>query len=61
MDKEFSGRIKNFEDKLKGTTSLDKKPKDLLRAIGLYIYFSILSYFKTIFIINAKTIISYVL
>ncbi|XP_011172148.2 F-actin-monooxygenase Mical isoform X2 [Solenopsis invicta] len=34
VDEEFSGRIKDFEDKLKGTTSAEKKPKDLLRAIG---------------------------
>ncbi|XP_011345174.1 F-actin-monooxygenase Mical isoform X2 [Ooceraea biroi] len=34
MDEEFSGRIKNFEDKLKGTSFLEKKPRDLLRAIG---------------------------
>ncbi|XP_036148722.1 F-actin-monooxygenase Mical isoform X2 [Monomorium pharaonis] len=34
VDEEFSGRIKDFEDKLKGTTSSEKKPKDLLRAIG---------------------------
>jgi hypothetical protein len=46
MDEEFSGRIKNFEAKLKGTTSLDKKPRDLLRAIGLYISFYIMHYYK---------------
>ncbi|XP_071572314.1 uncharacterized protein Mical isoform X1 [Temnothorax nylanderi] len=34
VDEEFSGRIKDFEDKLKGTTSSEKKPRDLLRAIG---------------------------
>ncbi|XP_058793152.1 F-actin-monooxygenase Mical [Phymastichus coffea] len=34
IDEGFSGRIKNIEEKLKGTTSTDKKPKDLLRAIG---------------------------
>ena len=34
VDEEFSGRIKNFEEKLKGTTPSDKKPKDLLRSIG---------------------------
>ncbi|XP_033221459.1 F-actin-monooxygenase Mical isoform X2 [Belonocnema kinseyi] len=33
-DDDFSGRIKNIEDKLRGTASTDKKPKDLLRAIG---------------------------
>jgi hypothetical protein len=32
-DENFSGRIKNLEEKLKGTIS-DKKPKDLRRAIG---------------------------
>ncbi|XP_053994798.1 F-actin-monooxygenase Mical isoform X2 [Hylaeus volcanicus] len=34
IDEEFSGRIKNIEDKLKGSTPSEKKPKDLLRAIG---------------------------
>ncbi|XP_025263534.1 F-actin-monooxygenase Mical isoform X3 [Camponotus floridanus] len=34
VDEEFSGKIKDFEDKLKGTTSSEKKPRDLLRAIG---------------------------
>ncbi|CAK9803584.1 [F-actin]-monooxygenase Mical [Anthophora plagiata] len=34
IDEEFSGRIKNIEDKLKGTTPTEKKPKDLMRAIG---------------------------
>jgi hypothetical protein len=33
MDKDFSGRIKTLEEKLKGT-AVDKKPKDLRRAIG---------------------------
>ncbi|RZF36311.1 hypothetical protein LSTR_LSTR014575 [Laodelphax striatellus] len=33
-DEDFSGRIKNIEAKLKGGSILDKKPKDLLRAIG---------------------------
>ncbi|XP_046409938.1 F-actin-monooxygenase Mical isoform X1 [Neodiprion fabricii] len=33
-DEEFSGRIKNIEDKLKGTAPTEKKPRDLLRAIG---------------------------
>ncbi|XP_014262535.1 F-actin-monooxygenase Mical isoform X1 [Cimex lectularius] len=32
-DKEFSGRVKDLEAKLRGVHS-DKKPKDLLRAIG---------------------------
>ncbi|XP_076385758.1 molecule interacting with CasL isoform X4 [Megachile rotundata] len=34
IDEEFSGRIKNIEDKLKGSTPSEKKPRDLLRAIG---------------------------
>ncbi|KZC12108.1 Protein-methionine sulfoxide oxidase Mical [Dufourea novaeangliae] len=34
IDEEFSGRIKNIEDKLKGATPSEKKPRDLLRAIG---------------------------
>lgn len=34
FDKDFSGRIKNIEDKLRGALPTDKKPKDLLRAIG---------------------------
>ncbi|XP_012287376.1 F-actin-monooxygenase Mical isoform X2 [Orussus abietinus] len=34
IDEEFSGRIKNIEDKLRGNTPAEKKPKDLLRAIG---------------------------
>ncbi|XP_024947547.1 F-actin-monooxygenase Mical isoform X15 [Cephus cinctus] len=34
VDEGFSGRIKNIEDKLRGTAPSDKKPKDLLRAIG---------------------------
>jgi len=46
MDEEFSGRIKNFEAKLKGTIPLEKKPRDLLRAIGLYIFFYIVLYIK---------------
>ncbi|PSN38132.1 hypothetical protein C0J52_08223, partial [Blattella germanica] len=33
IDENFSGRIKNIEEKLKGNIS-DKKPKDLRRAIG---------------------------
>ncbi|XP_039287410.1 F-actin-monooxygenase Mical [Nilaparvata lugens] len=33
-DQDFSGRIKNIEAKLKGGAISDKKPKDLLRAIG---------------------------
>lgn len=32
-DKEFSGRVKDIEAKLRGTHN-DKKPKDLMRAIG---------------------------
>lgn len=35
-DQDFSGRVKNIEDKLKGVAH-DKKPKDLRRAIGQYI------------------------
>lgn len=34
MDDDFSGRIKNIEDKLRGTAATEKKPRDLLRAIG---------------------------
>lgn len=34
VDEEFSGRIKNFEEKLRGTPVAEKKPRDLLRAIG---------------------------
>ncbi|XP_026299736.1 F-actin-monooxygenase Mical isoform X4 [Apis mellifera] len=34
IDEEFSGRIKSIEDKLKGSTPVEKKPRDLLRAIG---------------------------
>ncbi|XP_043519147.1 F-actin-monooxygenase Mical isoform X1 [Frieseomelitta varia] len=34
IDEEFSGRIKSIEDKLKGSTTTEKKPRDLLRAIG---------------------------
>ncbi|XP_032457373.1 F-actin-monooxygenase Mical isoform X4 [Nasonia vitripennis] len=34
IDEGFSGRIKNIEEKLKGTAASEKKPKDLLRAIG---------------------------
>ncbi|XP_076546406.1 molecule interacting with CasL isoform X2 [Osmia lignaria lignaria] len=34
IDEEFSGRIKSIEDKLKGSTPSEKKPRDLLRAIG---------------------------
>lgn len=33
-DEEFSGRIKDFEDKLREQVPREKKPKDLLRAIG---------------------------
>jgi flagellar biosynthesis/type III secretory pathway protein FliH len=33
VDKDLSGRIKTLEEKLKGT-AVDKKPKDLRRAIG---------------------------
>ncbi|XP_046822766.1 protein-methionine sulfoxide oxidase mical3a isoform X3 [Vespa crabro] len=34
IDEEFSGRIKNIEHKLKGSGLPEKKPRDLLRAIG---------------------------
>ncbi|XP_076297907.1 molecule interacting with CasL isoform X3 [Lasioglossum baleicum] len=34
IDEEFSGRIKNIEDKLKGSAPSERKPRDLLRAIG---------------------------
>ncbi|XP_060832072.1 F-actin-monooxygenase Mical isoform X3 [Bombus pascuorum] len=34
IDEEFSGRIKSIEDKLKGSAPTEKKPRDLLRAIG---------------------------
>ncbi|XP_043586072.1 F-actin-monooxygenase Mical isoform X7 [Bombus pyrosoma] len=34
IDEEFSGRIKSIEDKLKGSAPAEKKPRDLLRAIG---------------------------
>lgn len=33
-DEDFSGRIKDFEDKLREQAPQEKKPKDLLRAIG---------------------------
>jgi len=33
-EEDFSGRIKDLEEKLRGTTSVQKKPRDLLRAIG---------------------------
>jgi hypothetical protein len=33
VDKDLSGRIKTLEEKLKGT-AIEKKPKDLRRAIG---------------------------
>lgn len=39
MDEDFSGRIKNIEDKLRGSAATEKKPRDLLRAIGVYIFF----------------------
>lgn len=34
MEENFSGRIKDIETKLKEGNKLEKKPKDLLRAIG---------------------------
>lgn len=33
-DEDFSGRIKEIEEKLKGSAPTQKKPRDLLRAIG---------------------------
>lgn len=56
MDEEFSGRIRDFEDKLKGTTSSEKKPRDLLRAIGLCIFVIIyLSNSNVVFYIYSYT------
>jgi hypothetical protein len=37
VDKDLSGRIKTLEEKLKGT-AVEKKPKDLRRAIGTVRY-----------------------
>jgi len=37
MDPDFSGRVKNIEEKLRGIPVTEKKPKDLLRAIGKYL------------------------
>lgn len=34
MEENFSGRVKDIETKLKEGTKMEKKPKDLLRAIG---------------------------
>ena len=54
IDENFSGRIKNLEEKLKGTIT-DKKPKDLRRAIGIilpYIIFFNKLYFKCSYIKN---------
>lgn len=45
IDEEFSGRIKSIEDKLKGSTPVEKKPRDLLRAIGLYLYSLVFLFF----------------
>jgi hypothetical protein len=36
MEEDISVRAKEIEAKLKGGPSIDKKPKDLLRAIGMY-------------------------
>lgn len=33
-DEDFSGRVKEIEEKLRGTAPAQKKPRDLLRAIG---------------------------
>jgi len=35
MEEDISVRAKEIEAKLKGGLTLDKKPKDLLRAIGM--------------------------
>lgn len=37
MEEDISVRAKEIEAKLKGGPTLDKKPKDLLRAIGINI------------------------
>lgn len=37
MEEDISVRAKEIEAKLKGGPATDKKPKDLLRAIGMYI------------------------
>lgn len=36
MEEDISVRAKEIEAKLKGSPATDKKPKDLLRAIGMY-------------------------
>lgn len=36
MEEDISVRAKEIEAKLKGSPVTDKKPKDLLRAIGMY-------------------------
>lgn len=36
MDEDFYGRVKNIEAQLKGVPH-EKKPKDLYRAIGMYL------------------------
>lgn len=37
MEENFSGRVKDIETKLKEGSKPEKKPKDLLRAIGTII------------------------
>lgn len=39
MELNFSGRIRDIETKLKEGNQLQKKPKDLMRAIGMYVKF----------------------
>lgn len=41
MEEDISVRAKEIEAKLKGGPATDKKPKDLLRAIGMITYFDI--------------------
>lgn len=47
MEEDISARAKEIEAKLKGGPALDKKPKDLLRAIGI----NIVVYFKFVIIL----------
>jgi len=47
LEEDISVRAKEIEAKLKGGPAPDKKPKDLLRAIGI----TIVIYFKFIFIV----------
>ncbi len=48
MEENFSGRVKDIETKLKEGTKLEKKPKDLLRAIGLYFFFNFGIFFSMV-------------